>query len=100
MRKRHHPLARRVLLVAFGVLALWALWAIVYETTGLPGLNYLTFGLVSLPVGAVLLFTSLIAYHRASVEGFGRADALGAAALSVVIGVLPWVMLLSFADYS
>jgi hypothetical protein len=100
MQKSHHSLARRVLLVAFGVLALWVLWAIVYETTGLPGVNYLTFGFVSLPVGAVLLVASLIAYHRASVEGFGRADAVGATALSVVIGVLPWIMLLNFADYS
>jgi|SRR5262245_26388872 len=100
MRKRREPLARRVLIVGLGVLTLWILWAIVYETTGFPGLNYLILGFVSLPCGAVLLFASLIAYRRARVDGFGKTDALGAILLSVVIGVLPLIMLMEFADYS
>jgi len=100
MQVRRKPLARRVLFVTLGVLALWMLWAIVYETTGFPGLNYLIFGFVSLPVGAALLLTSLIAYRRARAEGFGETDALGAILLSVVIGVLPSLVLLNFADYS
>ena len=100
MRRTRRPFARRVLVVTLGVLALWLLWAIVYETTGIPGVNYLTFGFVSLPVGAVLLFASLIALRRARVEGCGQADALWAAVLSIVIGVAPSIMLLNFADYS
>lgn len=98
--QNRESLARRVLFLELGVLALWTLWAIVYETTGLPGLNYLSFGLVSLPTGLTLLFVSLIAYRRASVDGFGKPAALGAILVSVVIGVLPLIMLLNSADYS
>jgi hypothetical protein len=100
MEKGRDPLARRLLFVGLGVLALWTLWAIVYETTGLPGVSYLIFGFVSLPTGLILLLASGIAYRRASVHGFRKTDALGAILVSVVIGVLPWIMLLNFADYS
>jgi hypothetical protein len=100
MEKRRDPVARRLLFVGLGLLALWTLWAIVYETTGLPGLNYLAFGFVSLPTGLILLLASGIAYRRASVHGFRKTDALGAIAVSVVLGVLPWIMLLNNADYS
>jgi hypothetical protein len=97
---RREPLSRRVLSVGLGVLALWALWALLYETTGLPGLNYLSFGFVSLLVGAILLFASLVGYRRASAEEYPKSDALAAMIISVVTGLLPLIALVELADYS
>ena len=97
---RREPLSRRVLFVGLVVFALWAIWGLLYETTGLPGLNYLSFGFVSLLVGAILFFASLIGYWRASAGGYPKSDALAATIISVATGLMPLIALLEFADYS
>jgi hypothetical protein len=97
---RREPLSRCIVIVGLGVLTLWALWALLYETTGLPGLNYLSFGFVSLLLGAILFFASLVGYWRASAGGYPKSDALAAVIISVVTGLLPFIALLEFADYS
>ena len=92
--------SRRVLYVALSVAILWGLWCLVYETTGFPGLNYLAFGFVSLPVGAALFTASLIGYTRSRAQGHTTSDALTAMLVSVGIAVVPLAALMEFADYS
>ena len=71
-----------------------------YETTGFPGLNYLAFGFVSLPVGAALFLAGLVGYRRARVRGCMTSDAVTAMLISVGIAVVPLAALFEFADYS
>ena len=92
--------SRRVLYVALAVAILWGVWCLVYETTGFPGLNYLAFGFVSLPVGATLLIAGFIGYKRARAQGHTTSDAVTAMLVSVGIAVVPLVALVEFADYS
>jgi hypothetical protein len=92
--------SRRVLYVALGVVILWGLWCLVYETTGFPGLNYLAFGFVSLPVGAALFIAGLIGYTHARAQGRRTSDAVTAMLVSVGIAVAPLAALVEFADYS
>jgi hypothetical protein len=94
------PGSRRVLYVALAVAILWGVWCLVYETTGFPGLNYLAFGFVSLPVGAALFIPALIGYMRAHAQGRMTSDAVTAMLVSVGIAVVPLAALVEFADYS
>jgi hypothetical protein len=92
--------SRRVLYVALAVAILWGVWCLVYETTGFPGLNYLAFGFVSLPVGAALFIAGFIGYTRARPQGRRTSDAVTAMLVSVGIAVVPFAALVEFADYS
>jgi hypothetical protein len=92
--------SRRVLYVALAVAILWGVWCVVYETTGFPGLNYLAFGFVSLPVGAALFIAGSIRYARARAHGRTTSDAVTAMLVSVGIAVVPLAALVEFADYS
>jgi hypothetical protein len=92
--------SRRVLYVALAVAILWGVWCLLYETTGFPGLNYLAFGFVSLPVGAALFIAGLIRYTRARTQGRMTSDAVTAMLVSVGIAVVPLAALVEFADYS
>ena len=94
------PGSRRVLYVGLGIASLWGVWALLYETTGFPGVNYLAFGFVSLPVGAALFVASLIGYTRARAQGRTTTDAVTAMLISVGIAVVPLAALFQFADYS
>jgi hypothetical protein len=94
------PPSRRVLYVIVVIACLWGIWALLYETTGFPGVNYGTFGFVSLPVGAALFLASLVGYGRARVHGRMTSDAVTAMLISVGIAVVPLVTLFEFADYS
>jgi hypothetical protein len=92
--------SRRVLYVALAIAILWGVWCVVYETTGFPGLNYLAFGFVSLPVGAALFLAGLIGYTRAHGQERRTSDAVTAMLVSVGIAVVPLAALVQFADYS
>jgi|SRR5215212_9746906 len=92
--------SRRVLYVALAVAILWGVWCLVCEMTGFPGLNYLAFGFVSLPVGAALFIAGLIGYTRARTHGRTTSNAVAAMLVSVGIAVVPVAALLEFADYS
>lgn len=92
--------SRLVFYIALAVAGLWGVWALLYETTGIPGINYLTFGFVSLPVGSTLFAASFICYLRARTERRATSDAVGTMFLAVGIAVVPFVALLQLADYS
>jgi hypothetical protein len=94
------PTSRRVLYVAVAVASLWTVWALLYEATGFPGLNYLAFGFVSLPLGLALFVASSFGYSRAHTERRGTRDALIAMFISAGIAVVPLAALIEFADYS
>jgi hypothetical protein len=81
-------------------MALWLAWGVLYEATGFPGVNYLSFGLVSLPCGAVLFLAS-IAYAHGSPEDHAKADAVAALLGSVAVALVPFVAMLALIeDYS
>jgi hypothetical protein len=88
------------LYVTVAVACLWGVWALFYETTGFPGLNYLAFGFVSLPVGAALFVAGLVGYRHARAHGCTTSDAVTAMLISVGIAVVPLAALMEFADYS
>jgi hypothetical protein len=92
--------SRLVLYVALAVAILWGTWCLVYETTGFPGLNYLAFGFVSLPVGATLFTAGFIDCTRARAQGRTTSDAVTAMIVSVGIALVPLTALVEFADYS
>jgi hypothetical protein len=94
------PGSRRFLYVLVAIASLWSAWALVYETTGFPGLNYLAFGFVSLPVGAAFFVASLVGYMRARAQGRTTTDALTAMLISAGIALVPLAALLELADYS
>jgi hypothetical protein len=73
MRRRHDTSARRVSYLCVAVMALWLAWGVLYEATGFPGVDYLSFGLVSLPCGAVLFLASIIASAHGSPEDHAKA---------------------------
>jgi predicted membrane channel-forming protein YqfA (hemolysin III family) len=101
MRRRREPLSRGVLYLGFGILLLWLVWAALYEATGLPGIDYLSFGLVSVPVGAVFFSVSLVGYARAVAGDYVRRDALQAMLVSAAVAAVPFIALLELAeDYS
>jgi len=88
------------LYAALGVGILWGVWGLVYEASGFPGLNYLAFGFVSLPVGAALFVAAMIGYRRARAQKCATSDAVTAMLVSAGIAVVPVVALMQFADYS
>jgi hypothetical protein len=92
--------SRRVLYVTVALACLWGIWALLYETTGSPGLNYLAFGFVSLPVGAALFVAGLVGYRHARAHGRMTTDAVIAMLISIGIAMVPFVALMEFADYS
>ena len=92
--------SRRVLCLGIAIANVWGVWALLYETTGFPGLNYLAFGFVSLPVGAALFVASLIGYMRARARGCTTTDAVTAMLISAGVAVVPLAALVEFADYS
>jgi hypothetical protein len=94
------PASRRVLYVSAAVACLWGIWALLYETTGFPGLNYLAFGFISLPVGAALFVAGLVGYSQARVHRCMTSDAVIAMLVSLGIAVVPLAALMEFADYS
>lgn len=97
---KRDPGSRRVLYVALAVAAAWGAWFLLYKTTGFPGLNYLAFGFISLPVGAALFVAGLFGYSRARAQGRATGDAVAAMLISIGIAVVPVVALLQLADYS
>jgi hypothetical protein len=94
------PASRRILYVAVALASLWGLWAVVYEATGFPGLNYLAFGFVSLPVGVTLLGAGFLGYIGARKRRRATTDAVAAMFVAVGIAVVPFAALLQLADYS
>jgi hypothetical protein len=94
------PSSRRVLYVTLAVAVVWVVWCLAYAATGFPGLNYLAFGFISLPVGAALFIAGLFGYGRARAQGRATGDAVAAMLVSVGIAVVPVVALLELADYS
>ena len=92
--------SRCVLYVAVAVASLWTVWALLYEATGFPGLNYLAFGFVSLPLGLALFVASSFAYSRSRKERRGTRDAIIAMFISAGIAFVPLAALIEFADYS
>jgi len=97
---KHDPASRRLLYVTVVLACLWGIWALLYETTGFPGLNYLAFGFVSLPVGAALFVAGLVGFRRSRAHACVTSDAVTAMLISVGIAVVPLVELFEFADYS
>lgn len=97
---RRPSASRRVLYVAVAIASLWTLWAMLYEATGFPGLNYLAFGFVSLPLGLALFVASSFGYSRARAERRGTGDAVVAMFISAGIAVVPLAALIELADYS
>ena len=87
--------SRRLIAVEATTLVAWTGWGLLETVAGPPRLSFLAFGLVSLPVGAVLLVLSLVGLAGASVDGQPKRYGVAAACLSFVIGVLPFVTLLS-----
>jgi hypothetical protein len=87
--------SRRLIAVEATTLIAWAGWGLLETVAGPPWLSFLAFGLVSLPVGAVLLVLSLVGLAGASADGQPKRYGVAAACLSFVIGVLPFVTLLS-----
>jgi hypothetical protein len=84
--------SRGVLYVALGTLSLWGIWALLYETTRYPPLNYLIFGpFVGLPLAAALFVAGVIGYARSRVEDYATSDALGAILASIMLGVLSYL---------
>ena len=94
------PASRRVLYAALALACLWGMWALLYEATGFPGLNYLAFGFISLPVGAALFVAGLVGYRHARVHERMTSDAVIAMLMSIGIGIVPLAALMEFADYS
>ena len=92
--------SRRVLYVAVAVSSLWTVWALLYEATGFPGLNYLAFGFISLPLGLALFVASSFGYSRARAERRETRDTVIAMFISAGIAVVPLAALIEFADYS
>jgi hypothetical protein len=97
---KRDPASRRVLYVTLALACLWGIWALLYETTGFPGLNYLAFGFVSVPVGGALFLAGLVGYRRSRVHGCMTSDAVTVMLISVGIAVVPLVTLFELADYS
>jgi hypothetical protein len=94
------PGSRRVLCVALALAALWGAWALSYETTGFPGLNYVAFGFVSLPIGGGLFVAGVVAFVRARSRSRRTSDAVAAILVSAALAVAPLVALFEVADYS
>jgi hypothetical protein len=92
--------SRRVLYAALAVAILWGFWGLLYETTGFPGLNYLAFGFVSLPVGGALFIAGSLGYSRARTARCATGDAVAAMFISLGIAFVPLAALVEFADYS
>jgi hypothetical protein len=89
---RRDPWSRGVLVVGLGTLAVWGIWALLFETTRFPPLNYLIFGsFVGLPLGAILLVASLAGYARARVLGYATSDALAAVLTTIVLVLLSYL---------
>jgi hypothetical protein len=84
-----------ILRLTSGILGLW-LFAALFETvTGHPLVlvSYRAFGLISPLVGFIGLMLSLAAFGQARRTGASTWQALGAALVSVVIGVAPFIAL-------
>jgi hypothetical protein len=90
--------SRGLVALTVGMLAIWGAWALIYETTGVPGLNYLSFGLISLPIGAILAILSVVGLARTVQTGGSKHRALTALLLSLAVGLVPWIALLTFCD--
>jgi hypothetical protein len=91
--------SRAVAALAAGILVVWGLWALVFVTTGFPKLSYLSFGLISLPLGAVLAVLSLVGLAHAVQTGQRTRSALAALFLSLSVGLVPWIALLTICDH-
>jgi hypothetical protein len=89
------PWSRRLLAVEATTLVLWTVWGIVDTVAGPPWLSFLAFGLVSLPIGVLLLVLSLVGLAGASQAGRPKRYGVAAACLSFVIGVVPLATLLT-----
>jgi len=93
--------ARNLLLLSAGLFVAWMAWGVLYDTTGIPGVNYLSFGLVSPPLGLVLAALSLASLVRAARTRQTKRYAVSALAASLGLAIVPWIALLSLAeDYS
>ncbi len=87
--------SRRLIAVEATTLVVWTGWALFEALAGPPWLSSASFGLVSLPVGALLLVLSLVGLATASVEGRPKRYGAVAACLSLAIGVLPFAALVT-----
>ena len=89
------PWSRRLLAVEATTLLLWTAWGVLETLAGPPWLSFIAFGLVSLPVGALLLVLSLVGLAGASQAGRPKRYGVAAAFLSFVIAVLPFATLVT-----
>jgi len=87
--------SRRLIVVETTTLVLWTAWAVVETVVWPDSLSFLSFGLVSVPVGALLLVLSLVGLAGASQRGRTRRYGVAAACLSFVVGAVPFVTLLA-----
>jgi hypothetical protein len=76
-----------------GILGAWVLWALVDVSTDARFPSFRSFGLISPFVGFLCLLVSLAALREASRRRAAPWKALGASALSIVIGVVPFFAL-------
>ena len=86
--------------IAVAVASLWTIWAVVYEATGFPGLNYPAFAFVSPPLGLGLFAASSFGYSRSRTERRGTGEAVIAMFVSAGLAVVPFAALVELADYS
>jgi hypothetical protein len=87
--------SRRLIVVEATTLLLWTAWGLIETVAGPHLLTFLSFGLVSVPVGALLLVLSLMGLAGASQHGRAKRYGVAAACLSFVVGALPFVTLLA-----
>jgi hypothetical protein len=90
--------SRRLIAVEVTTLVLWTAWGLLEALAGPPGLTFLSFGLVSLPVGALLLVLSLVGLAGAAQAHQPRRYGVAAACLGCLVAVLPFAMLLSLGQ--
>jgi hypothetical protein len=88
-------LSRSMLRFTLGILALWGIWGLVEALTDQFFLFYSSrsFGLISPMVGLFCLVFSVVSLLQAKQRGGPTRYALAAIALSVVIGVVPFLAL-------
>jgi hypothetical protein len=80
------------------ILGVWGLWALIGATAGFGKLSYAAFGLISPEVGLVCGVLSGIGLLQAKRAGRHKRYWVAGLLLSVLVGVVPWVTMLTVCD--
>jgi hypothetical protein len=80
------------------ILGVWGLWALIEATTGFVKLTYAAFGFISPEVGLVCGVLNGIGVLQAKRAGRHKRYWVAGLLLSVLVGVVPWITLLTVCD--